>query len=90
VDTYGGGVRVSFAADGIDPVPLRRLAGVAGARRLDGRIEVRGDGAFLTGVGHALTVQGHGDAELRVDRGTLEDAYVNLVHAAGVAAGRDQ
>jgi ABC-2 type transport system ATP-binding protein len=85
VDRYGGGTRVSFAANGIDPARLGQLAGVAEARRLAGRIEVRGRGAFLTGIGHALTVQGHGDAELRVDRGSLEDAYVNLVRSAGEA-----
>jgi ABC-2 type transport system ATP-binding protein len=90
VDSYGGGVTVSLPANGIDPARLRHLVGVAEARRLDGRIEVRGNGAFLTGLGHALSVQGHGDAELRVHRGSLEDAYVNLVHAAGIGAEGEQ
>jgi ABC-2 type transport system ATP-binding protein len=83
VDRFGGAVKVCFAADGIDHARLRDLAGVAEVHRRAGRIEVRGTGAFLTGLGHALTVQGHGDTQLRVDRGGLEDAYVNLVQAAG-------
>jgi ABC-2 type transport system ATP-binding protein len=83
VDRYGGGVRVSLTADQIDATRLGRAVGASQTRRRAGEIQLRGDGALLTRLGHTLTTWGYGQVELRVHRGSLEDAYVRLVSADG-------
>jgi ABC-2 type transport system ATP-binding protein len=80
VRDYGGGTRASFDLPGGAGVPdLRSVAGVDAVEADGGRVEVRGNGAFLVGLGHALTVAGLSDVELTVNQPSLEDAYVRLV-----------
>ena len=84
VDRYGGGTAARFDAPaGLDPAKLSALPGVSTVDADCPEWTVRGGGGFVTALGHLLTVEGHGDAELRVHRASLEDAYVNLI--AGVS-----
>jgi len=79
IDRYGGGTRARFRAPRPDPGGYARLPGVHAATCHGDTVEVHGSGAFLTALGHHLTVHGHGDTALRVDPANLEDAYVNLL-----------
>lgn len=85
IDRYGGGTRARFtaanaAAPEIDG--LERLPGVHDVRRLGDVVAVHGTGPFLTALGHHLFTHGRGEAELVVDRASLEDAYVALLDGA--------
>jgi ABC-2 type transport system ATP-binding protein len=82
VDRYGGGTRVRFDAHETDLDGIDRLPGVGEAHATDGIVAVRGNGGFVTALGHHLYVRGHGDAELQVERASLEDAYVSLLEAS--------
>ena len=85
VNWYGGGTRVRFSAPAGHELPdLDRVPGVLSVSRQDGRVEMRGAGPFLVGLGYALTKCGLGSVDLTVDQPSLEDAYVRLV-----AAGKD-
>jgi ABC-2 type transport system ATP-binding protein len=80
VGRYGGPAFASVPAlDGIEPAKLAALPGVSTVDCHGPEWTVRGTGAFVTALGHLLTVEGHGDTELRVHRASLEDAYVNLI-----------
>jgi ABC-2 type transport system ATP-binding protein len=83
VARYGGGTRVRFAApDGVALPDWARLPGVADVQRVDGRVELRGTGAFLTALGASLTAAGLADTELSVDQPRLEDVYLHLIGPA--------
>jgi ABC-2 type transport system ATP-binding protein len=82
VSAHGGGTRVRFSLARSAEMPdLDRVPGVLKVSRRDGRVEVRGTGPFLVGLGHALACSGLADVELSVDQPSLEDVYVRLVAA---------
>jgi ABC-2 type transport system ATP-binding protein len=83
IDRYGGLTKVRFRVPSGPTLPdLDRLPGVNSVRVQDGRVEIRGSGAFLVSLGHALATAGLTDVELDIDRPTLEDAYLSLIVAA--------
>jgi ABC-2 type transport system ATP-binding protein len=83
VSRYGGGTRVRFAVpSSADVKAWARLPGVTETRRVNGQVEVRGTGAFLTALGAALTAAGLPDTELLVDQPRLEDVYLHLLDPA--------
>jgi ABC-2 type transport system ATP-binding protein len=80
VNEHGGDTTVRFRVPAPAALPdLGRVPGVLGVTDRDGAIEVRGRGAFLVGLGHALAGAGIDDVELMVEQPSLEDAYVRLV-----------
>jgi ABC-2 type transport system ATP-binding protein len=80
VREHGGGTRVSFEVPADAALPdLAAIGGVESVEVDGGRVEVLGNGAFLVGLGHALTVAGLSDVELSVRQPSLDDAYVRLV-----------
>jgi ABC-2 type transport system ATP-binding protein len=88
VSAYGGGTVVRFRVTQPSTLPdLSRVPGVLDVGRRDGRVEVRGNGPFLVGLGHALTCSGMSDVELAVEQPSLEDAYVRLVDGGPETAG---
>jgi ABC-2 type transport system ATP-binding protein len=90
VSRFGGGTVVRFAAPpGADPIAWERVPGVSAVRRLDGLVELRGGGAFLTALGAALTAAGHPDTELVVDQPRLEDVYLRLAGRSPTTATPD-
>jgi ABC-2 type transport system ATP-binding protein len=81
VRDHGGQTRVILQAPAGAALPdfglVKGVDEVAGVT--DGRVEVRGSGPFLVGLGHALSMAGLDDVELTVSQPGLEDAYVRLV-----------
>jgi ABC-2 type transport system ATP-binding protein len=75
---HGGGTCVRFSAAG-DVDWLERVPHVREVRRHGPLVEVRGDGPVLPLVAAALVERGIVPADLRVERPTLEDAFLNLV-----------
>ena len=83
IERTGGSVRVTFGLS--DPerlTGLERLPGVAGIDRWGDRIEVRCDAAACVPVIAALHERSLHPADLRVQRPTLEDAFVAMGAAA--------
>jgi ABC-2 type transport system ATP-binding protein len=71
---------VSFEVPADAALPdLAAIGGVESVEVDGGRVEVLGNGAFLVGLGYALTVAGLSDVELSVRQPSLDDAYVRLV-----------
>jgi hypothetical protein len=71
---------VSFAADhDVDDLSLAGLPGLLKLTRHSDRVELEGQGALLTALGHRLTVRGLGGVELHVRSAGLEDAYMRLL-----------
>jgi ABC-2 type transport system ATP-binding protein len=80
VARYGGATTVSFGAvHEVDELALAGLPGLLTLTRHADRIELQGKGAFLTALGHVLTLCGLGEVELRVQSAGLEDAYMRLL-----------
>ena len=78
VEQVAPGVRVRFSTDAPD---LAFLSGVPGVDRLDragSQVTVEGRGPVLARVAHALVQRGLEPADLRVERPSLEDAYLAL------------
>jgi ABC-2 type transport system ATP-binding protein len=78
VEQVAPGVRVRFATDAPD---LAFLSGVPGVDRVDragSQVTVEGRGPLLARVAHALVQRGLEPADLRVERPSLEDAYLAL------------
>jgi ABC-2 type transport system ATP-binding protein len=91
MSAHGGGTQVRFSVTRSAELPdLNRIPGVLGVTRRDGRVEVRGTGPFLVGLGHALACSGLADVELAVDQPSLEDAYVRLVAAGQPITTREE
>lgn len=89
LDTPGGLVAkhadqstVRFTAEGDLPW-LRECPGVRTVARERDRVRVEGSGALLAHVAAALVARGLAPEDLDVERGTLEDAFMNI--AAGEA-----
>ncbi len=78
IDRHGGGVRVRFTADGVDPTWLSDVSGVRNVSSDRGRYEVRGDGPLLALVAAALVERGIAPVDLRAERATLEDVFLTL------------
>ncbi len=78
VEQVAPGVRVRFSTDAPD---LAFLSGVPGVDRVDraaSQVTVEGRGPVLARVAHALVQRGLEPADLRVERPSLEDAYLAL------------
>ncbi|MFZ0013221.1 MAG: ABC transporter ATP-binding protein [Acidimicrobiia bacterium] len=83
IETYGGGVRVRFTADGADLAWLPTVAGVTDVMHDRGRFEVRGAGPLLAHVAAALVSRGLAPMDLRAERATLEDVFLSLTDGSG-------
>ncbi|MEV4702427.1 ABC transporter ATP-binding protein [Actinoplanes sp. NPDC049316] len=80
IDRCGGGTVARFPVPAQGRLPgLEGLPGVRTVARVDGRVEVRGQGPFLVALGHALTLAGQPGVRLDVTSPSLEDAYVRLI-----------
>jgi ABC-2 type transport system ATP-binding protein len=80
VREHGGQTLVTLSIPGeLVPPALKSIKGVDEVRVTAGRVEVRGGGPFLAGLGHALIENGLHEVELTVSQPSLEDAYVRLV-----------
>lgn len=88
VANHGGDTRVRFHAPAdLCGADLRPLPGVSAVDQVDGRIEVRGRGAFLTALGASLSERGFIDTVLSVHQPSLEDVYLGLVSSVESATG---
>jgi len=76
------GLRVRFTVEPATACEyLSAVPGVESVRRAGGQVTVTGTGPVLARVGHALVEHGVEPTDLRVERPTLEDAYLRLVGA---------
>jgi ABC-2 type transport system ATP-binding protein len=78
IDRYGGETRVRFTADGADLSWLDEISGVREVLRDRARYEVHGDGPLLANVAAALVSHGIAPMDLRAERATLEDVFLEL------------
>jgi ABC-2 type transport system ATP-binding protein len=78
IDRHGGGVRVKFTLDGEDPAWLSSVPHVKEWERQHDRVEVRGEGPVLAYVASALVDRGIAPIDLRQERASLEDVFLNL------------
>lgn len=83
IETYGGGVRVRFTANGADLSWLRTVTGVSDVVQDRDRYEVRGSGPLLAHVAAGLVSHGLAPMDLRVERATLEDVFLSLTDGSG-------
>ncbi len=72
-------VKVYFTGDGAAESYVRGVAHVQQVRRQGAQIEVVGDGPVLQHVAAALLQQGIEPGDLRVERPSLEDVFLQLV-----------
>jgi ABC-2 type transport system ATP-binding protein len=84
VETLGGRPTVKFTDSAVDARALRDVPGVEAVQRHGPEVHVTGSGALLAHVGARLVALGHAPLDLRVERPTLEDRFVELTkeHAA--------
>jgi ABC-2 type transport system ATP-binding protein len=78
IDRHGGGVRVKFTLDGEDPAWLSSVPHVKEWEKQHDRVEVRGEGPVLAYVASALVDRGIAPIDLRQERASLEDVFLNL------------
>jgi ABC-2 type transport system ATP-binding protein len=78
IDRHGGGVRVKFTLDGEDPSWLSSVPHVKEWEKQHDRVEVRGEGPVLAYVASALVERGIAPIDLRQERASLEDVFLNL------------
>jgi ABC-2 type transport system ATP-binding protein len=78
ITRFGGPVRISFTADGLDVGFLEGVAQVQAVRRRGDRIEAEGTGPVLALVAAKLVSHGLVPADLRVEQPTLEDVFLRL------------
>lgn len=79
-------VRIRFSADHKDHSWLANVDYVSDVSQRNGRVEVGGSGPVLALVAAELVARGIVPADLRADRASLEDAYLELSgQAKGVA-----
>ena len=83
IETFGGGVRVRFTADGADLSWLSDVTGVSGLTQDRGRYEVRGEGPLLAHVAASLVSHGLAPSDLRAERATLEEVFLSLTEKSG-------
>jgi ABC-2 type transport system ATP-binding protein len=83
IERHAGSSRVRFSTSG---EPLEWLAVVPGVQRVEraGReVIVEGSGPLLAHTAAALVAHGLAPLDLRVERRSLEDAFLNLTQGAG-------
>jgi ABC-2 type transport system ATP-binding protein len=78
IDRFGGGVRVKFTLDGEDISWMSAVPHVTGLTRERNRYEVRGAGPVLAHVAAALLEHGLAPVDLRQERATLEEVFLEL------------
>lgn len=83
IDRFGGGVRVRFTLDGQDVGWLSSVPHVTGVARERNRYEVRGTGPVLAYVASALVDHELAPIDLRQERATLEEVFLNLTSGEG-------
>jgi ABC-2 type transport system ATP-binding protein len=82
IDQHGGGVNVQFTAPGAQLDWLSSVPNVESVQRDRDRYEVRGNGPVLAQVAAALIEHGQAPSDLRVQRATLEDVFLQLTSAS--------
>jgi ABC-2 type transport system ATP-binding protein len=75
---HGGGVVVRFSTERDDLDWLGSVPHVSGVTRQGDQVEVLGDGPVLAMVAAALVERGIAPPDLRVERATLEQVFLNL------------
>ena len=83
VERHAGEGRVLFSTDVEDLSWLTEVAGVERVKRDGSEITVHGGGPLLAHTAAALVAHGVAPLDLRVERHTLEDAFLNLTEGAG-------
>ncbi len=83
VAAHGGESRVLFGLEDGDHAWLETIPCVEAVSRRGSQVEVRGSGAVLVHTAAALGARGIFPTDLRVERPTLEDAFLNLVGGHG-------
>jgi ABC-2 type transport system ATP-binding protein len=78
IAAHTGEARVSFTLGDGDISWLHEVPHVAHVRRRDGRVEVEGSGPLVVHLCGALLARATVPADLRVERGTLEDVFLAL------------
>ena len=86
IDKAAGSVRVLFSGDDADLAWLTGVPHVRAAHRRGRLVEVEGDGPVLAHTAAALVAHGVAPADLRVERPTLEDAFLALTGEPAPAA----
>jgi ABC-2 type transport system ATP-binding protein len=78
VEALGGRPTVRFTDADVDARALRDVPGVETVQRHGAEVHVTGSGALLAHVGACLVALGHAPLDLRLERPTLEDRFVQL------------
>jgi ABC-type multidrug transport system ATPase subunit len=78
IDRFGGGVRVKFTLDGEDISWMSAVPHVTELTRERNRYEVRGAGPVLAHVAAALLDHALTPVDLRQERATLEEVFLEL------------
>lgn len=78
IDRFGGGMKVRFTSSGPDLDWLRGVPQVESYERDGNRHLVGGSGPLLVHVASALLDHGIAPTDLRVERATLEDVFLEL------------
>jgi len=78
VRTVAGGNTVRFTGDGNEFAWLGEVRGVTSVKAEADEVAVRGEGPVLARVAAALVARGYEPEDLRVDRPTMEDVYLEL------------
>ncbi|MDH5372528.1 MAG: ABC transporter ATP-binding protein [Acidimicrobiia bacterium] len=78
IQTYAGGVEVTFSTDADDLGFLHQLQEVEGLSREGRRATVSGSGALLARVAAALVGNGLAPTDLAVRRANLEDVFLTI------------
>jgi ABC-2 type transport system ATP-binding protein len=78
VEALGGRPTVKFTDAAVDARTLHDVPGVETVQRHGPEVHVTGSGALLAHVGAHLVAHGHAPLDLRLERPTLEDRFVQL------------
>jgi len=85
VQRYVNASTVRFSHDGDEPLSLEGCPGLNEVRREGTQYSATGEGPLLAHVASRLAAQGVYPADLRVERATLEQAYLRMTEAEGAA-----
>lgn len=83
IATHAGESRVRFSTEAAELGWLAEVPGVEGIERESSHVQVTGKGPLLAHTAAALVAHGIAPLDLRVDRATLEDAFLRIVGPGG-------
>lgn len=83
IERFGGGVKVRFSSDATDLGWLRTVPHVKKASSRGNRHEVVGEGPVLAHVAAALVQRGIEPTDLRAERASLEDVFLQITAGRG-------